>query len=271
MPDRCEPDAMVPGAFRVTTGSSSQSWVDPSRPDFLAFEYTQQIAGFTEAGLLAELGDERIRAVHVGGGGLSLPRWLAWRRPHTAQIVLEPDGDLVAEVRRKLPLGKHSGIKIREVDGRSGISAMPADYADLIVVDAFAGAQVPAELATTEWFADLRRVLRPGGLVAMNLTDAAPFAWAKRCLAAIAVSFKHRLVGAEPAVFKGRRFGNLVALGSRVALPSRALTRAAAQGDFPYRILVGRELDKFLGGVSPFTDADSAPSVEPVGQHFWYS
>lgn len=261
---------MVPGAFRVTTGTTSQSWVDPTRPDFLAFEYTQKIAAFVEAALLGELGDERIRAIHVGGGGLSLPRWLAWRRPHTAQIVLEPDSDLVAEVRRKLPLDRHSGIKIREVDGRAGIAEMPEAYADLVIVDAFAGAQVPAELATAEWFAELRRVLRPGGLVAMNLTDAAPFAWAKRCLAAMAVTFRHRLVGAEPGVFKGRRFGNLVALGSGAPLPTRALTRAAAQGDFPYRIVYGRELDRFLGGATPFSGSDSSPSIEPVGQHFWY-
>lgn len=270
MTERVEPDPLIAGAFRVTTGRTFQSWVDPARPDYLAFEYTQKIAAFLEATILANLGSDRIRAVHVGGGGLTLPRWLAWRVPHTAQIVLEPDTDLTEEVRRKLPLDRHSGIKIRAVDGLTGIQAMPEAYADIIIVDAFAGSQVPAELATVEWFEQLRRVIRPGGLVVMNLTDVAPFEWARRAVAGLAQNFKHRLIGAEPSVFRGRRFGNLIAIGSTVALPTRELSRAAAMGDFPYRVQLGKDFEKFVSGARPFTTSDATASVEPVGQNYWY-
>ena len=83
---------------------------------------------------------------------------------------------LVAAVRERLPLPRRSGIKIREVDGRTGLAQMPDSYADAIIVDAFAGAVVPAELATAEFFADVARVLRAGGLMAMNLGDRSPFA-----------------------------------------------------------------------------------------------
>lgn len=271
MDERLFPDPLVPGAFRVQFGATAQSWVDPARPDYLAFEYTQQIASVLEVVVMGRSEDERIRVVHVGGGGLSLPRWVEWRRPHSAQIVLEPDSELVAEVRRKLPLPRQSGIKVREVDGRAGIAAMPGGYADAVIVDAFAEAQVPAELATAEWFGDVARVLRPGGIIVMNLTDSAPFSWGRRAVAGIASVLRHVVVGAEPAVFKGRRFGNLVVTASAARLPVRELARAASGGSFPYRVLSGREASGWVGGAVPFSDASSEASPRPAGRHFWFA
>ena len=51
-----------------------------------------------------------------------------------------------------------SGIKVRGTDGRRGIADLRDGYADLVIIDAFVGARVPAELTTTEFFADARRV-----------------------------------------------------------------------------------------------------------------
>ena len=49
-------------------------------------------------------------------------------------------------------------------------------------------------------------------------------------------------LSAEPAVWKGRRFGNLVFAASDAPLPTIALNRRAAQSPFPYRSLGGRDL-----------------------------
>ncbi|MBK8458861.1 MAG: fused MFS/spermidine synthase [Micropruina sp.] len=160
--ERVLPDAYTRGAFRVVTGVTSQSWVDPADPLRLDFEYVQRIADLLRLTVLSRPAEERVRIVHLGGGGLTLPRFIAAVRPHTAQIVCEPDADLIAEVRRKLPLPRQSGIKIRDVDGRTGLAAMPEEYADMVIVDAFAGHSVPGELATREFFAEVRRRLRPG-------------------------------------------------------------------------------------------------------------
>ena len=268
--DRVVPDPSQPGAFRVQLGDTAQSWVDPRRPDHLVFEYVQHIAAVLESTLLLRPEQERVRIVHVGGGGLTLPRWVEWRRPHTAQIVLEPDRDLVAEVRRKLPLARRSGIKIREADGASGLAAMPGGYADCVIVDAFDGGRVPAELATEEWFAEVFRVLRPGGLVVMNLIDLAPFAWSRRCLAGLAAHFRHLLLGAEPAVFKGRRFGNLVVTGSSSPIPVQAIERRCAASAFPYRMLGRKELAGWWGGALPFQEGNAQPSPALTGKHFWF-
>ncbi|MFT4295033.1 MAG: fused MFS/spermidine synthase [Micropruina sp.] len=270
MTSRVEADREVRGAFLVRTGSSQQSWVDPDDPLRLEFEYVQRIAEALRVTVLRRAADVRLRVVHLGGGGMTLPRWLAAVRPGTAQLVCEPDAELLDEVRRKLPLGRHSGIKVRPVDGRSGIAAMPADYADALIVDAFDGFQVPGSLATTEFFGDVVRVLRPGGVLLMNLADERPFGWSRPCVAGIAGRFRQVVVTAETAVWKGRRYGNFVVVAAHGQLPVPELEAAARQALFGYRACSGPELRRWLGAATAFTDDAPRNSYGPTSGHTWF-
>ena len=265
------PDPQHPGAFRVVFGEASQSWVDPARPDLLLFEYVVQVSLLFEHGLVGVGQGERIRAVHIGGAGLSIPRWIAWRRPGTAQIVCEPDAGLTEEVRRKLPLPLRSGIKVRDVDGRTGVAAMPSDYADLVVLDAFDGARVPGELVAAEFLNELARLGRGRRMVICNVTDSSPFGWTRRFAAGLAERWRHLLVGTEPAVWKGRRFGNLLLAASGTRVDVTGLRRDSAKQPCPYRWIEGRELRSWIGGAEPFTDADTQDSPPPSGSKLWFS
>lgn len=257
-------------AFMVMHGKTEQSWVDPTDPLRLEFEYVQRIAEVLEETILARPLTENLRVIHVGGGGLTLPRFIAARRPRTTQVVLEPDEDLTASVRQKLPLPRNSGIKVRPVDGRSGVAALPSGCADTVIVDAFAGASVPPELATVEFFTDVARSLRPDGLMVMNLTDQAPFGWARRCLAGIVATYPQVAVSAEVPVWKGRRFGNLVAVAGD-GLPVQAVERRLSRAGFPYRLVWGRELARWLGGATGFSGADTEPSPSPAWSRGWFA
>lgn len=264
-----QPDPSIPGAFRVMFGTTQQSWVDPSRPDFLVFEYVQEIANILDNSVLHAPSERRLRVVHIGGGGLSIPRWIEWRRPQTAQVVCEPNTELTDEVRRKAPLPNRSGIKVRDVDGRAGLAAMRDDWADVIIVDAFDGSQVPAELVSVEAFDEYRRVLRGDALVIVNVTDQAPFSWAKRVAAAMG-RWPARIVGAEPAVHKGRRFGNVLLVGADVRPDEHGIARASAGLNGGYRWLVGREGLGWSGGAEPFTDATAVDSPKPATSRLWF-
>ncbi|HQE32273.1 MAG TPA: fused MFS/spermidine synthase [Propionibacteriaceae bacterium] len=255
------PDREVRGAFFVRVGGTDQSFVDPADPTRLEFDYAQRMADVIDT--IAPAG-ERIRVVHVGGAGMSLPRYVAATRPRSAQIVLEPDAAMTEEVRRVLPLPRQSGIKVRPVDGRTGLAAMPADYCDLVIIDAFAGAQVPAELCSTEWFAEVARVLDDAGTVTMNLTDQAPFTHARRVVATMAATFRPVVVATEPATLKGNRFGNLIVSAGGAAVVGE-LERRARTAAFPYRLLAGQTLERWIGPALPFTDANTEPSPQPVG------
>jgi len=254
------PDRSYPNAYLLRIGGTDQSYVDLDDPLRLEFDYVQRMADAIDAH--APEG-ERVRIIHVGGAAMTLPRYVSATRPRSAQIVLEPDAGLTAFVREHLPLPKRSGIKVRAVDGRAGVAELRDAFADLVVVDAFDGARVPAELTTREFLSDVGRVLAPGGTVLINVTDRAPFSYGRRVLAGVAQTFPHSALCAEPATLKGRRFGNVLLAGSKAALPLLQLARKAGSSAFPYRVVHGERLVQLIGGGAPFTEADAEMSPRP--------
>jgi hypothetical protein len=255
------PDPSVPGAYFVRVDGTDQSFVDPSDPLRLEFDYVQRIADVIDT--IAPKG-ERMRVIHVGGAGMTLPRYIAATRPTSAQIVFEPDIALTEQIRAIIPLPRRSGIKVRPVDGRTGLAEVGDDYADLVIVDAFAGARVPAELTTAEWYGDVARVLSPEGVIVVNITDRVPFLYAKRVVAGIADRFQPVVCALEPATLKGHRFGNLVIAAGR-PVDHATLERLANRGAFPYRVLGGLHLARWVGKFGAFTDADAQQSLAPLG------
>ena len=264
------PDENVPGAWVVCKDGADQSWIDPSDPKHLEFEYAQRIAWLIDdwATSYGFADDARLRVVHIGGAGMSLARWLEATRPTSAQIVLEPDTAITAAVREVAPLPRHSGVKVRPIEGRAGLAAMPSDYADVVILDAFDQAQVPSSLVTAEFMADIRRVLHPIGLLAFNMIDAYPHAWAKRAVTTVAGCFASTCVIVESTALKTPRVTNLVVGASPVTLPLHSLTRRAAGAVFPCTLLADDSLARWVAGARPFTDADTANSPR-LGTGTW--
>lgn len=266
--DGREPVVLVPdpsrrSAFLLRVGRTDQSYVDLADPLRLEFDYVQRIADVVDS--LFERG-RTLRAVHVGGAGLTLPRYVAATRPGSVQTVLEPDAELTDFVRTRLPLPRASGIKVRAVDGRSGLPELRDAIADLVVLDAFLGAQVPADLTTEAALAELHRVLRPDGVLALNVTDRGPLAYTRRVLAGLRARFTAVGLCAEPSTLKGRRFGNVVLVATDRALGTAgwtAIADRAGRPPFPYRVLHGARLDQLVGGARPYTDEDAEPSPSP--------
>lgn len=250
------PDAVHPSAFTLRMGRTDQSYVDLNDPLRLEFDYVRWLADAVD--LLAPAG-QRIRVVHVGGALMTLPRYIMATRPSSAQIVLEPDTELTEFVRRHVPLPKRSGIKVRGVDGRAGIESLKDNYSDIVIVDAFHGSQVPAELATTDFLAEVARVI-DDGVMLLNLTDQGDLRYTRRVLSGLSETFSQLLLCAESSTLKGRRFGNVVIAAANRRLPADELAVRSAQSAFPYRVVISDRLRQLIGGAAPFTDADSAPS-----------
>ena len=246
-------DADRPGGWLLTVDRIRQSYFDLDDPTYLDFEYIQAFADVLDA-----LPPGPLAVTHVGGGGCTLARYVAATRPGSPQIVLEPDAALTAAVRARLPLPARSRIRIRAVDGRAGVAALRDASADVVVLDAFHGGRVPAELSTREFAADAARVLRPSGVFLANIADGPPVSYSRRFVAAVRTALPQLLVIAEPAVVKGRRFGNVVVAASRMPLPVAAVRRAAASAPFPRSVSVG-----FGRSARPLTDADPMRSPEP--------
>ncbi len=254
------PDLAYPRAFTLRIGRTDQSYVDLDDPLRLEFDYVQRLADVLDS---ATEPGQRLRVVHIGGAAMTLPRYIAATRPSSAQIVLEPDVELTAFVRRHLPLPVRSGIKVRGTDGCRGIAELRDGYADLVIIDAFVGARVPAELTTNEFLEDARRSLSDHGVIILNLTDRGPLGYARRVLAGVRQIFPHVVLCAESSTLKGRRFGNVIIAGGGTALPYSAIAERAGQSPFPYRVLRGARLNQLLSDSKPFSMEDAEESPDP--------
>ncbi|PZS36213.1 MAG: spermidine synthase-like protein [Pseudonocardiales bacterium] len=251
-------DAERPGGWLLLLDRIRQSYVDLDDPSYLDFEYMQAFADVLDA-----LAPGPLAVTHVGGGACTLARYIAAARPGSPQIVLEPDAALTALVRAQLPFARGTRVRIRPVGGRQGMAALAAASADVVVLDAFHGGRVPAELTSVEFVADAARVLRPDGVLLANIADGPPGTFIRRLVSTVRAQLPSMLLVADPAVLKQRRFGNVVLAASRSALPVAAVIRAACGGAFPRRVVTGSGLTEFAGGAPPLTDADPMRSPQP--------
>ena len=253
-------DADRDGSWMLLVEGTPQSHVDLDDPAHLEFEYVRRMGHVLD--LAADPGAP-IDAVHLGGGALTLPRYVAVTRPGSRQRVVEIDQPLTDLVREHLPLPRGARIRVRNDDARTGLAALRDAAADVVVTDVFAGARTPAHLTTVEFAAEAHRVLRPGAVYVANVADGPPLRFARAQVATLRSVFRHVCLLAEPGTLRGRRFGNLVAVASDDELPLAQLTRRCAADPMPSRVVDGRDLDRFAGSARPVHDADAVASPEP--------
>ena len=257
------PDPDRDSAFTLFLDGAPQSHVDLAEPTHLEFEYVRRMAAAID--LLAPPG-RPLRALHLGGGALTLPRYLAATRPGSAQRVVEIDGPLIELVRRTLPLPARAGIRVRVGDARGAVAGMRDGGYDLIVLDVFAGARTPAHLTSVEFIGELARVLDVDGRLIANIADGPPLRYARAQVATVRTALPEACLVADAAVLRGRRFGNLVLVAGRTPPPVAELARRAAGDWFPGR--VETDLDRFAGGAPPVTDSAAVASPLPPSELF---
>ena len=246
------------GGWVLVVDGYAQSHVNLEDPEDLAFEYIAHLAL-----VLTALTSGPIAVTHIGGGGLTVARWVDRVRPGSPQIVLEPDAAVTELVRSALPLPRGHRIRVRPVDGRTGVAELRAGSADVVVLDAYAAGRLPAELTTVEFLADCARVLRPGGLFLANLADRPGLRYAARVAAGARAALGQTAYVATTEVLKGRRFGNGVLIAGRHPLDVTALRRQVARSAFPSGVLDDAGLRRKVPEAGPFTDADAVPSPSP--------
>ncbi|WP_431945135.1 spermidine synthase [Micromonospora marina] len=254
------PDADRPGSWTLLLDGAPQSHVDLTDPAHLEFEYVRRLAAALD--LVAPPGAP-LRVLHLGGGALTLPRYVRATRPGSAQRVSEVDGALVDLVRRELPWPSDPRLKVRVADARATLTSCRDGAYDVIVADVFAGARTPAHLTSAEYAAEVARVLAPGGSYLANVADGPPLRHARAQVATVRTVLPRACLVGDAAVLRGRRYGNLVLVASRVEPPVPELTRRAAGDWFPGRVLAGAELDRFAGGAAVVHDADAVDSAPP--------
>lgn len=254
------PDVDRKRAWLLTVDGAPQSYVDLDAPTHLEFEYARRLGHVLDT--VVEPG-AALDVLHLGGGALTLPRYVAATRPGSRQDVVEADRGLLSLVGEHLPVADGSGITLHGADARAWLEAAAPDSADIMIADVFGGTRVPAHLTSTAYARAAERVLRADGVYLANLADAAPFAFLRSQLATFSTVFEELALIAEPGVLRGRRFGNAVLVASHRPLDTATLARRTASDAFPARVEHGPALREFIGAAEPVRDENAVPSPEP--------
>ena len=166
-----------PRAWMLLTGGVPQSHVDLDDPRHLELEYMRRLGHLVD---LAAPAGTPLRVLHLGGDVTS------------QRQAAEADAEVARVVRQRLPLSqpgrrrtRDGRIVVRVADARAVLEQVPAGSFDVVVADAFAGAQTPAHLTSAEFTEAVARALAPSGLYAANIGDGPPLTHARGRVAAV--------------------------------------------------------------------------------------
>lgn len=286
VPRGTRPDGPVEGVYYIDTGDceliadqdNSSGWllkingvmsshIDLADPLFLDFEYMRWMAALIESRWppsKAMSGGPKLRGLHLGGGACSLARYFHAAYPDARQVVVELDGKLAEYVRGWFDLPKAPLLRLRVGEAREVTETLTADTRDVIIRDVFAGALTPRSLTTAEFTRHVKRVLAPGGMYVVNSGDAPDLKNAREDAATIAASFKHTVIIADPAMLKGRRYGNMVMAGSDTPFgDDPKLHRRLLGGAVPAHLWDDDQVRAFAAGSPVRHDPGAPPPVAP--------
>ncbi|MET1033749.1 MAG: fused MFS/spermidine synthase [Arthrobacter sp.] len=253
--------APAPGDYPIDTGTATlerdpysdtgwilkvngvpSSHVDLADPGRLDFEYMRWIAALVRSRFAPDAYDggehdgaaRRLRALHLGGGACSLARWVCAAYPDSRQVVVELDGKLAGLVRGWFDLPRAPLLRLRVGEAGAVLASLTSATRELIVRDVFAGDKTPEDLTTEAFTREAARVLCDGGLYVVNCGDGPRLEGARREAATIGAEFAHVAIVADPAMLKGRRYGNMIIAGSNAPIPAgAAMLRELLGGGVP--------------------------------------
>ena len=252
---RVQVDDERPSGRVLVLDDLRHSYVDLDDPRHLEFAYTRWMGDALDA--LRPSGAP-LDAIFVGGGGFTLPRYLAATRPGSTSRVLEVDDQLVDLARDRLGLRTSAALAVRVGDARVTLRGEPTGSADVVVGDAFGSRTVPWHLATAEFVADIRRVLRPDGLYLLNVIDYGDLDLLRAEAATLLDAFADVRLVAVPGDDGRPAGGNLVLIASDQPLPPAVAPASRGAITYDRAALAG-----LVGDADPLTD-DDAPADQLI-------
>jgi len=226
-----------PSVLILKLSTSEHSYVDMDEPTRLHMGYVQVIASAIDQ---IRPGDA-LDGLHIGGGGLTLPTYLTAVRPAGRQLVYEIDPGLIEVDRSHLGFRDSPRLAVVPGDGRIGLQDQHDASYDVVVEDAFGVHSPPWHLTTRETSEHARRVLRPGGIYAVNAIDFPPARFGRSMVSTLRAVFPHVVLVSFQSILDGHEGGNIVALASSDPIPTDRIRQAVAARDETKLLVVSDE------------------------------
>ncbi|MEW6374799.1 MAG: fused MFS/spermidine synthase [Thermodesulfobacteriota bacterium] len=145
------------------------SYTDLKDPFYLEYEY---IRIYEEMVRWQAKRRESFKTLFLGGGGYTFPRFIEAKYPKAEIDVVEIDPEVTRVVSQYLGVPKDSRIRSFNEDGRWFVMNCRGQGSyDFIFGDAFNDLSIPYHLATKEFAIQLKRLLKPDGLLLANVID----------------------------------------------------------------------------------------------------
>lgn len=157
-------------SMRFGRTGMTQTTIKVGEPDYLRFDYLR-LALIGMALAAPQAGTPR-RVLLVGLGGGALPVFLHRQYPDVQIDVVEIVPEVVTAAERYFGFRQDARMRAHVGDGRQFIERAPPAHYDIIMLDAFGSAEVPAHLTTQEFLQAVRRALKAQGVVVSNVWNA---------------------------------------------------------------------------------------------------
>ncbi|VTS02318.1 spermidine synthase : Putative membrane protein OS=Myxococcus xanthus (strain DK 1622) GN=MXAN_2295 PE=4 SV=1: MFS_1: Spermine_synth [Gemmata massiliana] len=159
--------------LKLTLDHLVHSSVDPYDPEYLYYRHEHIQMEFLR---LARTQADKPKALVIGGGGYTFPRYAMEMMPEAQVDVVEIDPMVTQVARDYLGLKDYPGLQAIHMDGRQFVAekAQPGSY-DLVIQDAVNDLSVPAHLMTKEYNDAVKASLKPGGAYLLTIIDSVAY------------------------------------------------------------------------------------------------
>jgi len=145
------------------------SYTDLNDPLYLEYEYIRM---YEEVVRWQAAKRKSFKTLSIGGGGYTFPRFLEAKYPDAEMTVVEIDPEITRVAQGYLGVPKTSKIRSFNEDARWFIMNCREEGSfDFVFGDAFNDLSIPYHLTTKEFALQLKRLLKPDGLLLANVID----------------------------------------------------------------------------------------------------
>ena len=206
------------------------------------------------------------RALFIGGGGYTFPRFLEAVYPNTYLDVVEIDPQVTAIAYEELGLSRQTRIRTFNQDARLFLMELdPARRYDLVLGDAFNDYSVPYHLTTREFNELVRAHLADDGIYLVNLIDGRHRLFLTAYLRTIRLTFPHVYLVPVGAGWENSVRTTFVVIASPQALDlGQLISLDGGDGEHQVRdwLLPGQTMEAILSAAAPIILTDDYVPVD---------